>query len=96
MCFLAGMYGRPVEARPRHVQQILKDQVTSAKRRMDLASEEYDTVMMAVPSPLQYRSGILRIQEVCRTYKLAREDLTSAITRLNDFLIDGTVPDDLK
>ena len=78
------------------VDQILKDEVIRARHRLDVASAEYDEVVAAVSSGSPHANGIIRIQDVSIAYTRAREDMMIAIRRQNDFLIDGTVPDDLK
>jgi len=52
--------------------------------------------MAEVPSGLPHPDGTHRIRLASREYSGALAEAVSAMTRLNEFLVSGTIPPDLK
>jgi len=78
------------------IHRLLQAEYAAAMARMDSAAEQFHTVMREVPSGLPQPDGMQRIHNVSRSLSDARQKLTVARTRLDDFAVRGIVPDDLK
>ena len=78
------------------ILKILQDDVTYAKQQQDGASRAFDDVTREVPSMLPHSDGVQRIKNVSRDLTLARDKLNEAVARLNDFVLHGTIPQDLQ
>jgi len=78
------------------VRQVLQDEVTAAKQRLDVSTAKFDEVIQDIPSGIPHSDGAQRIWNVSRAHALARGDLMTAIRRLNAFVVHGTIPEDLK
>ena len=64
--------------------------------RVNAASEAFIAVMGDVPSGLPHSEGTQRIHNASRELSEARKDVMKAHTRLNDFLGQGIIPEELK
>ena len=62
----------------------------------DEATKEFERVMTQMPSAIPHPDGGQRIMNASRKLTLARNEMVMAHNRLNDFLEQGTVPEDLK
>jgi hypothetical protein len=60
------------------------------------ASEAFNAIMSDVPSALPHPDGTQRIHNVSRKLSAARKEMMKAHARLNDFLSQGIIPEDLK
>jgi hypothetical protein len=78
------------------VLKTLQDDVTYAKQQLDGANRAFDDVVREVPSMLPHSDGIQRIKNVSRDLASSREKLNEAVARLNEFVLHGTIPEDLK
>ena len=68
-----------------------------ARRRRDEASSHFDDIIRQVPhGGIPYPDSQERIRRASHDYTRAQRDLANATARLNDYLIDGTVPPQLK
>ena len=74
----------------------LKREVALATERADAANAAFHALMRDVPSNLPQPDGTQRMQNASRELTVARQAMTEATLRLNDFLHDGTIPEDLK
>ena len=74
----------------------LQQDVTEAEERAKAANAAFREVMQDIPSSLPHPDGTQRVLNVCRLLSAARREMTEADSRLNDFLLDGTVPAHLK
>ena len=81
---------------PEAVTQILQDDVTRAKQQLDDANRAFDDVIREVPSMLPHPDGVQRIQNVSRDLALSHDKLNEAVERLNNFMLHGTIPQDLQ
>lgn len=74
----------------------LQQDVAAAAERARAANAAFRVVMQDIPSNLPHPDGTQRVLNVCRLLSVARREMTDADSRLNDFLIHGTVPEHLK
>jgi hypothetical protein len=74
----------------------LQQDVAAAEERANAANAAFREVMQSIPSNLPHPDGTQRVLNVCRLLSAARREMTEADTRLNDFLLHGTVPEHLK
>jgi hypothetical protein len=80
----------------RYVRTILFQDFVEATARVNAASEAFIAVMGEVPSGLPHPDGTQRIHNGSRKLSAARKEVMKAHTRLNDFLGQGIIPEDLK
>ena len=78
------------------VMKILQDDVTCAKQQLDDANRRFDDVIREVPSLLPHPDGVQRIKNVSRDLALSHNELNEAVERLNNFVLQGTIPQDLQ
>lgn len=74
----------------------LQQDVAAAEERANAANAAFREVMQDIPSNLPHPDGTQRVLNVCRLLSAARREMTDADSRLNDFLVHGTVPAHLK
>ncbi len=74
----------------------LQQDVAAAEERANAANAAFREVMKDIPSNLPHPDGTQRVLNVCRLLAAARREVTDADSRLNDFLMHGTVPAHLK
>jgi hypothetical protein len=80
----------------RNLKAVLLKALEEANERADDASDVFLAITGEIPSGLPHPDGTQRIHNASRELNAAREALMKAHNRLNDFLIEGNVPDDLK
>jgi len=78
------------------VRQVLQNELEAAQERRIAASEQFTQVMAEVPSGLPHPDGTHRIRLASREYSGALTEAATAMTRLNEFLVRGTIPPDLE
>jgi hypothetical protein len=78
------------------VRKLLQDDLEAAKRKMIKAAEVFNETMRQIPSGLPAPDGRQRIHNASRDYSSAREKHIKALTRLNRFILNGVVPEDLE
>jgi len=78
------------------IMKILQDDVTCAKQQLDDANRAFDGVIREVPSMLPHPDGVQRIKNVSRDLALSHDKLNEAVERLNNFMLHGTIPQDLQ
>jgi len=61
-----------------------------------LANAEFWRISADVPSGIPYPDGTQRIQIAARKQNLTRDRLANAIQRLNEFLAEGRIPEELQ
>jgi hypothetical protein len=82
---------------PQHaIYAALREDVAAAEERANSANAAFREVMKDIPSNLPHPDGTQRVLNVCRLLAAARREMMEADSRLNDFLVHGTVPDHLK
>ena len=80
----------------RQVRTVLTEQLAEASARARQAAETFTAVISAIPSATPHPDGAQRIQNASREVSISRAQMTKAQRRLNDYLSQGVVPDDLK
>ena len=78
----------------RHVRTTLFEEFVEATARVNAASEAFIAVMGDVSSEVP--DGTQRIHNASRELSAARKEVMRAHTRLNDFLGQGIIPEELK
>jgi hypothetical protein len=81
---------------PENVRTILLRAVTETTARAHAASEAFTAIMADVPSGLPHPDGTQRIHDAWRTLSEARKEVMKAHVRLEGFLSQGIIPEDLK
>jgi len=84
----------PVKAE--QVRRVLYEDVQTATLRAKQALVEFNTVMRDVPSGIPHSDGTQRVRNVARELSMARMNVMKAHTRLNDFLTQGVIPEDIR
>jgi hypothetical protein len=70
--------------------------VTNAEARLSIARRNFVDVMTQIPSSLPLPDGARRIRNTSLALDVARQATTEAHNQLNDFLVRGIAPADLK
>jgi hypothetical protein len=81
---------------PGTVHTILLQAATEATERVHEASEAFSAIMADVPSGLPHPDGTQRIHDASRKLAEARKEMMKAHLRLQGFLSQGIIPEDLK
>jgi hypothetical protein len=77
-------------------EKILREELNEALAIHDDAKLEFWRVAADIPSGLPAPDGTARIQNAARKRNDAMKHLLSATVRFNDFIVHGTIPEDLK
>jgi len=75
---------------------ILVGRIVEATKRVNAASDAFDSVISQTPSGLPHPDGTQRIRNASHELDIARKEMMKAHTRLNDFVERGILPEDLK
>jgi hypothetical protein len=78
------------------VLKILREDVAKAKEQARIASEHFDAAIKDPPNGIPHPDGTQYLRNASNEYSACRTRLMYTISRLNAFVIHGTVPDDLK
>jgi hypothetical protein len=78
------------------VLKILQDDVEYARQQLAGANKAFDDVVREVPGMLPHSDGIQRIKNVSRDLAYSRVSMHEALKRLNDFVLHGTIPQNLQ
>jgi hypothetical protein len=78
------------------VLEILRDDVKAARKRFQDTTEYFDEAIHGRQNSISNANRQQRVSLAARSYRLAAHDLTTAVVRLNRFMLDGVVPDVLK
>ena len=78
------------------ILQLLQRDFRTAKLMLDAATEKFDAVIREAPSGLPLADGLERIHQASRELSATREEMVQAHVRLNAFVAEGIVPDNLK
>jgi hypothetical protein len=80
----------------REIEYLLRAELEKASSLHEQAKREFWRVSADIPSDLPHPDGTQRIQNAARAQTAAMEALYQALRRFNAFLVDGSVPEDLK
>jgi len=75
---------------------VLRSESAAARMHLNQASEYFDSIIRETPSRIPNPDGKLRVMKASRDLAAARMKFMDATTKLNDFVIHGTIPPDLK
>jgi hypothetical protein len=78
------------------ISNALHQELLAATVRARQAAEAFDEAVTHVPSGLPHPDGTQRIHNASRVLSAARKDMTTAHSRLNDYLVRGILPEDLE
>jgi hypothetical protein len=78
------------------ILRTLRADLAAAQHRRDEAAALFSEVIRDVPSGIPIPDGAERIRRVSLDYKQTQIEAVSALVRLNDFIIHGTIPSDLQ
>jgi hypothetical protein len=73
----------------------LRRSLDDARKRRDAAAERFDEALREVPSGLPHPDGQDRVRFASRDYSAARAEVSQALKRLTDYMVNGQVPTDL-
>jgi hypothetical protein len=74
----------------------LQEDVRAAKQRLDATMEKFDAIMRESPAGLPVPDSLESLHNASRELTRAREEHVEAHVRLNAFVAEGIIPDDLK
>ncbi|MEO8127749.1 MAG: hypothetical protein ABJF23_28710 [Bryobacteraceae bacterium] len=74
----------------------LRKDLASAREQEKIAREYFTQVNTDLPSGIPHPDGVQRIRNASVSYAAARTTVMHALSRLNGFLIHGTVPDEMQ
>jgi hypothetical protein len=80
----------------RNARIALFREMHDAVARAEAATEAFAAITSKIPSGLPHPDGVRRIQNVSQELTAARNEMMKAHHRLNDFIEQGIVPEDLK
>src|SRR5258708_5167181 len=81
---------------PQDIRATLFQDVLEATARNNEAFGEFNDIMGQFPSGLPHPDGVQRIKSASRRLSFARKEKMKAHDRLNDYLGNGIIPEDLK
>ena len=77
------------------IRQRLWDQLAEARTAEQTASQQLGRLVNEGPSGLPHPDGALHVHQVGRDARLAIQDSMHALKRFTDFILHGTIPEDL-
>ena len=96
ICMKCAETKRKLPAPEQELPRILLQEVLETTARAGTASDAFNAIMSDIPSGIPYPDSTRRIHEASRELSTARNQMMTAHSRLNDFLIRGITPNDLK
>ena len=82
-------------ARHREIEQRLLEQLDRARLAHVSATARFDLLVKECQSGLPHPDGSLRIHQAGKDSRLALHHYMQALTRFTEFILRGTVPEDL-
>lgn len=74
----------------------LQAELNRAKQAFDRAKEDFWRVAAAAPSGLPHPDGTQQVHNAARAHMHAMNTYTKALKRFNEYLLNGTIPEDLR
>ena len=74
----------------------LQQDLSEARKKARIALDRFNAILTETPTGIPYPDGVQHIRAASREHSAAREAVMSALRRLNDFVIHGTIPEDMK
>ena len=84
--------GTPEE---QNIRAILQRELVAATARAHAATDAFHAIVDDIPSALPHPDGTQRIHNVYRELSIARRRMMEAHSRLGDYLVSGTIPENL-
>ena len=78
------------------IGKILRDDVERLRVASDLADDQFNAILCEIPSGLPHPDGVQHIHNAAVEASAARARLMNALRREAVFVMDGTVPEDLR
>lgn len=78
------------------ISDFLRAEVDRTQNEYYRAKEQFWNVTRDLPSGLPHPDGMKRIQNARRDESAALDKYINALRRLNDFVLDGVVPEELR
>ncbi len=78
-----------------NIRAILQRELIQATARAHVATDAFNAIVDDIPSALPHPDGTQRIHNAYRELSLARQRMMQAHSRLDDYLVSGTIPEDL-
>lgn len=78
------------------VELLLRAQLNSARDEFEAKKKIFGQVVAEVPSGLPHPDGATAVQIAGQQYRHALEAFDVALKRFTQFVVSGTVPDDLR
>lgn len=78
------------------IRQAFHQDLRIAHEKRDRASARLNEVMNDIPSGIPSPDGTDRIRQASQQSRDAQKEVMDSLTRLNNFLIHGTIPADLE
>jgi hypothetical protein len=78
------------------ILQTLRRDAEAAQEKLAAATEKFDAIMRESPSALPHPDGVHRIHNAAKALSIARQEHVEAFVRLNAFVTEGIVPDNLR
>jgi hypothetical protein len=82
--------------RREEIEDLLRDRLEWARLQHEIARTEFMQVCNNIPSGLPQPDGTQRLQNAARDLRASREAFEVAVTRFNDLILRGKIPDDLR
>jgi hypothetical protein len=86
--------GKPMERDA--ILLTLRRDAETAKEKLAAATEKFDAMMRESPSALPHPDGVQRIHNAAKALSIARQEHVEAFVRLNAFVAEGIIPDNLR
>jgi len=81
---------------PVEIRTILRDDVERLRAASDIAADQFNAILYEIPSGLPHPDGVQRIRNASVEAAAARTRLMYALRRETAFVMEGTVPEDLR
>ena len=78
------------------IEKILSAELDAAKHRNIITRNNFQSVIKDVPSGIPIPDGTFRIKTAGIEHREALQELYSALTRYNGFIVRGIIPEDFK
>ena len=78
-----------------NIRAILQRELIAATARAHSATDAFHAIVDDIPSALPQPDGTQRIHNVYRELSIARRRMMEAHSRLSDYLVSGTIPEDV-
>jgi hypothetical protein len=78
------------------VEETLRTAVDQARTRYKKAFRDFESAIADSPNSSPQPDGVQRLRAAMSERSFAQQELDKALRRINDYLLRGTVPEDLR